>query len=147
MLGTADIIAQMSDRCYLEKCRDRLYPEFVLGRMAGERGRTERAYSLPVFASGDDLVHRTPDFYVGATKRLNLQLARSYDYATRHFHGSNPYLEAMETNVKYAERVAHERDVGPLLRRRPPHTLAPDAVPYPKGLIRAPAGPSSFATL
>jgi len=32
MLGTADIIAQMSDRCYLEKCRDRLYPEFVTGR-------------------------------------------------------------------------------------------------------------------
>ena len=30
MLGTADILAQMSDRCYLEKCRDRLYPEFVL---------------------------------------------------------------------------------------------------------------------
>ncbi|MSQ71398.1 MAG: hypothetical protein EXR27_08940 [Betaproteobacteria bacterium] len=29
LLGSADIIAQMSDRCYLEKCRDRLYPEFV----------------------------------------------------------------------------------------------------------------------
>src|SRR5882724_5362821 len=26
LLGSADIIAQMSDRCYLEKCRDRLYP-------------------------------------------------------------------------------------------------------------------------
>ena len=25
MLGTADMIAQMADRCYLEKCRDRLY--------------------------------------------------------------------------------------------------------------------------
>src|SRR5208282_1094544 len=31
LLGSADIIAQMSDRCYLEKCRDRLYPEFVAG--------------------------------------------------------------------------------------------------------------------
>ena len=31
LLGSADIIAQMSDRCYLEKCRDRLYPEFVEG--------------------------------------------------------------------------------------------------------------------
>src|SRR5882757_9065136 len=29
LLGTADLIAQMADRCYLEKCRDRLYPEFV----------------------------------------------------------------------------------------------------------------------
>jgi len=31
LLGTADMIAQMADRCYLEKCRDRLYAEFVLG--------------------------------------------------------------------------------------------------------------------
>jgi hypothetical protein len=152
MLGTADIIAQMSDRCYLEKCRDRLYPEFVLGRLAGEAsGRlVERAYNLPVFASGDDLVHKTPGFYVGATKRLNLQLARSYDYATRHFHGTNPYLDAMETNVKYAQRVAHEPDVGPLLRRRPPRTLAPEAVPYPAGLIARPAraaAASSVSTL
>ncbi len=36
LLGTADLIAQMADRCYLEKCRDRLYPEFVLGGIAIE---------------------------------------------------------------------------------------------------------------
>src|SRR3989442_1616940 len=34
LLGTADMIAQMADRCYLEKCRDRLYAEFVLGGVA-----------------------------------------------------------------------------------------------------------------
>ena len=34
LVGTADMIAQMADRCYLEKCRDRLYPEFVLGGVA-----------------------------------------------------------------------------------------------------------------
>ena len=34
LLGTADLIAQMADRCYLEKCRDRLYKEFVLGGVA-----------------------------------------------------------------------------------------------------------------
>ena len=34
LLGTADMTAQMADRCYLEKCRDRLYPEFVLGGVA-----------------------------------------------------------------------------------------------------------------
>ena len=37
LLGTADMLAQMSDRCYLEKCRDRLYPEFVLGGIAMSR--------------------------------------------------------------------------------------------------------------
>ncbi|HET9474897.1 MAG TPA: hypothetical protein VFO82_13450, partial [Steroidobacteraceae bacterium] len=29
LVGTADLMAQMADRCYLEKCRDRLYAEFV----------------------------------------------------------------------------------------------------------------------
>jgi hypothetical protein len=122
MLGTADIIAQMSDRCYLEKCRDRLFPEFLLGRLAGEASGAKR--TLPVFASGEELVHRTPGFYQGATKRLNLQLARSYEYAARHFSGANLYLEEMEKNVRYAERVAHA-EIGSLLRRQPPSTLAP----------------------
>jgi len=34
MLGSADILGQMADRCYLEKCYDRLYPEFVRGGIA-----------------------------------------------------------------------------------------------------------------
>jgi len=137
MLGTADIIAQMSDRCYLEKCRDRLYPEFVLGRLAGEaRGI---AHSIPVYASGEELVNKTPGFYAGAKKRLSLQLARSYDYATRYFNGSNLYLDEMEKNVRHAERVSEVRpvpeEIRALLRRRPPRTLAPEAVPYPSSLV------------
>ena len=133
LLGTADILAQMSDRCYLEKCRDRLYPEFVLGRLAGRRRRFARA--LPEFASGEDLVHRTPAFYGGASERLNVQLARSYEAATHHFGGENPYLDAIEKNVRHAARIAHEPDPGRLLRRRSPSTLAPEARPWPKDLI------------
>ncbi|MEA3193433.1 MAG: hypothetical protein QOD26_1766 [Betaproteobacteria bacterium] len=127
MLGTADIIAQMADRCYLEKCRDRLYPEFVLGRIAGAT------------RSGDELVNRTPGFYAGAKKRLSLQLARSYDYATSYFGGENLYLDEMEKNVRHAERVAQVGavpvDMRAMLRRQPPRTLVPDAVPYPKALV------------
>jgi hypothetical protein len=127
MLGTADIIAQMSDRCYLEKCRDRLYPEFVLGRAAGLASGNSR--TLPLFASGDDLVHKTPLFYQGALKRLNLQLARSYEYAAIHFGGSNPYLDEMRKNVRYAEQA------GAVLRRLPPSTLRPEVEPYPRTLL------------
>jgi hypothetical protein len=114
MLGTADIIAQMSDRCYLEKCRDRLFPEFVLGGLAGTP-------KLTVFSSGEDLVHKTPAFYESAIKRLDLQLARSYELAQRHFGGDNPYLEEMAKNVRYAERVAATPEAE--LRRQPPSTL------------------------
>src|ERR1043165_2433400 len=36
MVGTADLIGQMSDRMYLEKCRDFLYAEFVWANIARE---------------------------------------------------------------------------------------------------------------
>lgn len=132
MLGTADIIAQMSDRCYLEKCRDRLYPEFVLGGLAGRRRAGIR--KLPLFTSGTDLVHKTPNFYESATKRLDLQLARAYEYADSHFRGDNPYLDEMRKNVRYAQMVATSPS-SELLRRQPPSTLSPEVEPYPKDLI------------
>ncbi len=132
MLGTADIIAQMSDRCYLEKCRDRLFPEFVLGGLAGRKLVGRRA--LPSFASGHDLVQKTPLFYQNASRRLDLQLARAYEYAGRHFGGTNPYLDEMQKNVRYAQVVAQATGAE-ALRRQPPSTLAPEVEPYPKDLI------------
>jgi len=112
MLGSADILAQMSDRCYLEKCRDRLFPELVSGGVA--RGR---------FRSGEDLVRATPTLYLGAAKRLDLHLARAHDYAARHFGGQNLYLEEIHKNVRHA-RVVADAALSGLLRRRPPATLA-----------------------
>ncbi|HEX2566387.1 MAG TPA: hypothetical protein VHL85_05980 [Burkholderiales bacterium] len=131
MLGTADIIAQMSDRCYLEKCRDRLYPEFVLGGIAGRNIVGSR--TLPVFASGEDLVHKTPGFYQNASKRLDFQLARAYEYAGKHFGGPNLYLQEMQKNIRYAQLVAQEPSHG-RLRRQPPSTLPPGVEPYPRNL-------------
>jgi hypothetical protein len=131
MLGTADILAQMSDRCYLEKCRDRLYPEFVLGGLARRRLPNGRVHVL--FSSGDDLVRKTPGFYRNAAKRLDFQLARAYEYAERHFAGQNLYLEEMQKNVRYAQVVAQAPDAG-ALRRIPPYTLTAGVEPYPKDL-------------
>ena len=37
MIASSDLMVQTADRCYLEKCRDRLYPEFVLGGVAEYR--------------------------------------------------------------------------------------------------------------
>ena len=132
MLGTADIIAQMADRCYLEKCRDRLYPEFALGGLTRRKqpnGRTQ-----VVFHSGEDLVRKTPGFYVNASRRLDLQLARCYKYAERHFGGQNLYLEKVQRNVRYVQ-CATNVPIDDVLRRTPPHTLRPDARPYPEHLV------------
>lgn len=138
MLGTADIIAQMSDRCYLEKCRDRLYPEFLLARLAAERRGASPG--LPAFVSGAELVHKTPDFYKTAARRMNVELAGAYAYAERHFGGPNLYLEAMQKNVRYAEAMAQGPSAAKSLRRRPPNTLVPGVEPYPKELLRSSAG-------
>ena len=132
MLGSADIIAQMSDRCYLEKCRDRLYPEFVLGGLARRRlpgGRTQI-----IFKSGDDVVRKTPGFYQNAIRRLDRQLASAYQYAEPHFGGQNVYLDEMQKNVRYAKQMATHRGAD-LLRRTPPLTLQADVEPYPKELV------------
>jgi hypothetical protein len=67
-------------------------------------------------------------------KRLDFQLARAYEYAGGHFGGSNPYLEEMQKNVRYAQRLA-EAPSAEQLRRQPPSTLAPDVMPYPKDLL------------
>lgn len=117
LLGTADIIAQMADRCYLEKCRDRLFPEFVDGGLAA-RDENDRRVSVQ-FKSAADLVVKTPSFYRSAMTRLNDQLGRAYRYAETHFGGPNLYLEAIERNIEFATEVAKQRDLS-LLRRSPP---------------------------
>lgn len=118
MLGTADIIAQMADRCYLEKCRDRLYPEFVEGGLAARDDADHRAGVM--FKSAEDLVTKTPKFYKTATVRLNDHLGSAYGYADKHFGGQNLYLDEIAKNIDYAVEVAEQRDLS-LLRRTLPH--------------------------
>lgn len=129
ILGTADIIAQMSDRCYLEKCRDRLYPEFVLGGLA--RRKMPDGQVITVFESGDDLVRKTPGFYINAMKRLDQELHRAYVYAEKHFGGQNVYLEEMDKNIRYAQVTTADSEHDPL-RRTPPITLPPRLRAYPE---------------
>ena len=121
MLGSADIIAQMADRCYLEKCRDRLYPEFVAGGLA--RKRTADGDEQIVYSSGIDLVKKTPDFFDVAKRRLNIDLNGSHEFAKKHFGGDNLYLDEVEKNVRFAETIRKQgEDLAPL-NRTPPKPL------------------------
>jgi hypothetical protein len=119
LLGSADILAQMADRCYLEKCYDRLYPEFVRGGIA--RRRHKDGSEEIVFASAADLIFKTPRFYQGATKRLREDLGGCYTYVERHFGGQNLYFDELEKNINHARSIAVEGDISKL-RRRPPRT-------------------------
>jgi hypothetical protein len=121
MLGSADIIAQMADRCYLEKCYERLYPEFVLGGV--DRQRLADGTERVVFGSAEDLLYRTPQFYHTAMKRLHQQLDAMLRFAAQRAEDRNLYVEEAEKNVTYARRLAESGDVT-ALRRRPPYTGA-----------------------
>jgi hypothetical protein len=118
LLGTADMITQMADRCYLEKCRDRLYPEFVLGGMALP---LENASAEQVrYASGLDLLRQTPQFAAETrAKRLDGEFNRAYRYLEILFDGRNPYLESIERNLQFLDQVLRSESWR-LLRRNPP---------------------------
>jgi hypothetical protein len=120
LLGSADIIAQMSDRCYLEKCRDRLYWEFLAGGLA--RKQLPDGKEEVVYASGEDLVRKTPRFYQGASKRLDADLGGTHKYAQDHFGGQNLYLEELEKNIEFAQIIDEAGD-GSSLKRHPPTTI------------------------
>jgi hypothetical protein len=121
MIGTADMLAQMADRCYLEKCRDRLYKEFVVGGLAVENARPGE-YMIR-YESGQHLLEKTPTFYQHVMReRLNTQFNKAYRYVEVLFDGHNPYIEAITNNIRHLVRVISTGDWG-LLRRQPPWFL------------------------
>ncbi|HTV78554.1 MAG TPA: HD domain-containing protein [Steroidobacteraceae bacterium] len=117
LIGTADMIGQMADRCYLEKCRDRLYPEFVLGGMAlpisSNGGRQVR------YASGLDVLRQTPEFVAETrAKRLDGAFNGAYHNVEALYGGHNPYMDMIERNLGYLNRVLRSENWR-LLRRNP----------------------------
>lgn len=118
LLGTADLIAQMADRCYLEKCRDRLYREFVLGGIARRRGADGR--EIVEYASPQHLLKRTPEFCQKTRReRLDGAFGGVHRYAAVHFDGPNHYLEQIDRSLAHLDRVIAKDDWN-LLRRKPP---------------------------
>jgi hypothetical protein len=125
LLGTGDMLAQMADRCYLEKCRDRLYGEFVLAGVAVEvKGPHER---LVRYASGEDLLRKTPGFWdESARARLEQGFNRAYRYMEPLFNGQNPYMSAIEHNLDYLRRLLDTDHLDGLRRRPPVFTVLPN---------------------
>jgi hypothetical protein len=121
LLGTADLIAQMADRCYLEKCRDRLYKEFVIGGVAVENARPGEY--MVRYKSGTDLLMKTPLFYQQVMRdRLSSKFNRVYRYIEVLYDGNNPYIEAIASNINHLVRILETGD-WTLLRREPPYFL------------------------
>lgn len=115
MVGTADLIGQMSDRMYLEKCREFLYQEFVLGKIARER--TPEGREIVRYSSPEDLMLKTPGFYQQVARtRIERKLGRADRYVEAHFDGQDPYRKEVERNMQFLQAAIDASDLRSLRR-------------------------------
>ncbi len=111
IVGTADLMAQMSERSYLERL-SLLYKEF------DEAG-------VVVYDSEVDLLERTVDFYEGVAKRRiedNFQNVSKYiqsHFRERYHVDSNLYMISIENQLKYLKGIieSKQESLGKNLRR------------------------------
>lgn len=120
MLGTADLLSQIADRCYVERCFYHLYPEFVLGGQ--DRVHTPAGEDRLLYRDALDLLSKTPVFYERVVfTRLNDDFKQVHRYLAVHFDGADPYPRAVRRNFDRLARVVAD-DGFALLRREPPTT-------------------------
>lgn len=111
LVASADLLSQLADRCYLEKCRDFLFLEFSA---IGLAGTTDTPYP-----DRETLLAKTPDFYSGLiSQRLDEEFSGVHRLMWHHFKGVNPYEAAIQRNLSYLNAILAEQDFT-RLRRRP----------------------------
>ena len=112
LLGTADLIAQMSDRVYLERCRDFLYQEFIIGKVTPPTGSSDEPYESPKV-----MLEQTPNFiHMTIDKRLDELFGSVYRYAEDHFGGDNLYMDGIKRNCSFLEDLLKEHKLDLLIR-------------------------------
>lgn len=102
LLGTADLIAQMADRTYLEKLLF-LYHEF---REAG----------IGSFSNELDFLHQTLKFFKSSAKRFRETLDNTSRYMTPHFQArweidENLYVRSLENQQRFLKKILTNRDM------------------------------------
>ena len=114
LLGTADLITQMSDRVYLERCRDFLYQEFKIGEITPLMGSSDQPFESP-----SAMLEQTPNFIrMTIEKRLDELFGSVYRYAADHFGGDNLYMNGIKKNCCFLEGLLKEHKLY-LLKRKP----------------------------
>lgn len=123
IIGTADVIAQMADRAYLEKCEAYLYPEFLLGGLCVQKN--SKGKDKVVYSSAQELMQKTPQFMSSVLQdRLTRTFDSSYRFAESYFQGVNLYLLNINKNYAYLnEQLSKQKnqlgsDAGSVILRR-----------------------------
>jgi hypothetical protein len=115
MLGTADVLAQTADRCYLEKCRDYLFREFEICGLAGMSGT---ASGQPAYETPEHLLMGTPEFnHKLWQERLDGYFGSVHRYLDAHFNGINPYRLSIDANMARIQEMINSGSFAGLTRR------------------------------
>lgn len=115
MIGTADLLSQMSGRQYLENCRDFLFQEF---RIAGvDRTVSNSGEIVILYASPEDLLRKTPVFYEHVVRiRLEEDFSKVYRHLASHFGGVDPHIQGMQRNLAFLKELIARDDFSSLHR-------------------------------
>ena len=109
MIATADLVTQLSDRCYLEKCRDFLFLEFSAFGLAGNPDSP--------YPDSRTLLEKTPAFVEGfLNQRLNEDFQGVRRYLRAHMAGVDPWEASIQNNVSYLKMLLASGDLDRLRR-------------------------------
>lgn len=110
IIASADLLSQMADRCYLEKCRDFLFIEFSAIGLAGKADSP--------YPDRETLLAKTPVFFEGIIQqRLEEEFQGVHRLIEVHTGGSNPWQESIKRNMEYLENILSSNDFTRLHRR------------------------------
>lgn len=119
LLGTADLMSQLADRRYLEKCREFLYIEFSAIGLTGASKNAANGSSKVPYPTPEILLQKTPAFL---SNMLHQRIKDEYGGADRfmrvHFNNDCPYAASIDRNLTYLQKIISEEDFS-RLRRQP----------------------------
>lgn len=111
LLASADLLSQLTDRFYIEKCWHFLFLEYSSFGLAG---RPESVYP-----DRETLLAKTPDFYHKLVlPRLENEFGGVHRLFDTYFSDGNPFQKALQLNLSFLMRVLDTRDYS-CMRRRP----------------------------
>jgi hypothetical protein len=118
MVASADLLSQLADCCYLEKCWNFLFLEFSACGLAGTPEST--------YPDRETLMAKTTTFYSNLVlTRLNHEFRGVHRLMDSYYSGVNPYQEAIQLNLDYLADILATRDFSRLRRRPRPYVGGP----------------------
>jgi hypothetical protein len=118
MVASADLLSQLADCCYLEKCWHFLFLEFTAFGLAGT---PDSAYP-----DRETLMIKTYGFYSELVlPRLEQEFCGMYRLMDAYYSGSDPYQKSIQRNLGYLEAILTLQDFSRLRRHPRPYIGAP----------------------